>query len=509
MVHEACESVQKTGNMNCKTQSCYLQSDNHLKRYIGKVSDEEDCTQHTLPLVLRPDFAITAVSDRTPAVAPPDMEVDNGTDWPTRWSHLQKVLERKSPLHNPDYEPVPEILQFLRNGCRILLIGAGGLGCELIKNLALMGFGHIDIIDMDTIDLSNLNRQFLFRQKDIGRPKAEVAAEFINKRIKGVTVTPHYKQIQDMDRSFYSSFHLIVCGLDSVVARRWISGMLVQLLEYDNEGNLQQETVVPLVDGGTEGLKGNVRVIMSGMTACIDCTLDLFPPAVNFPLCTIAHMPRLPEHCVEYAKILLWPKEQPFGDKVAVDGDDPAHVSWIYEKALSRAQEHNIPGVTYRLTQGVIKRIIPAVASTNAVIAAVCATEAFKLATTCFSSLNNYMLFTDADGVYTYCYEAEKKTDCLNCSRVPKTLTCKPSDKLQDIMDRLVNDHQLREPGITTMYANGRNKTLYMPKPEVMHQKTKDQLKQSLQELGLTNGQQVFVSDVTSPVSLTFTLSYQ
>ena len=69
----------------------------------------------------------------------------------------------------------------------------------------------------------------------------------------------------------------------------------------------------------------------------------------------------------------------------------------------------DISGVTYRLTQGVIKNIIPAVASTNAVVAAACATECLKLATQVAHSMNNYCVFNDADGIYTYTYENERK----------------------------------------------------------------------------------------------------
>ena len=78
------------------------------------------------------------------------------------WGDLNKLTTRASPLANPDFLPnVEEITTALSEP--ILVIGAGGLGCELLKDLALVGFTNIHVIDMDTIDLSNLNRQFLFR----------------------------------------------------------------------------------------------------------------------------------------------------------------------------------------------------------------------------------------------------------------------------------------------------------------------------------------------------------
>ncbi|XP_071228377.1 NEDD8-activating enzyme E1 catalytic subunit-like isoform X6 [Salvelinus alpinus] len=241
------------------------------------------------------------------------MAVDGDSrDWDGRWNHVKKFLERPGPFTHPDFEPSIESLGFLLETCKILVIGAGGLGCELLKNLALSGFRHIHVVDMDTIDISNLNRQFLFRTKDVGRPKADVAADFINGRVPGCQVVPHFNKIQDFDESFYRQFHIIVCGLDSIIARRWMNGMLISLLSYE-DGVLDPSSIIPLIDGGTEGFKGNARVILPGMTACIDCTLELYPPQIHFPMCTIASMPRLPEHCVEYVRMLQWPKDKPFG----------------------------------------------------------------------------------------------------------------------------------------------------------------------------------------------------
>lgn len=101
---------------------------------------------------------------------------------------LDKFLLRNSPMAHPESCPSQELRDFVLNDMRVLIIGAGGLGCELLKNLAMLGIKCIDIIDLDKIDITNLNRQFLFRQKDVGRYKSEVAAEFVKKRCPGIKI---------------------------------------------------------------------------------------------------------------------------------------------------------------------------------------------------------------------------------------------------------------------------------------------------------------------------------
>lgn len=416
-----------------------------------------------------------------------------------RWKYLQRIFETKSPYSDELFTPGPEIIDAV-GMAKLLVIGAGGLGCEILKNLALSGFKDIHVIDMDTIDVSNLNRQFLFRAADVGKSKAEVAAAFVQRRVPSVKITPHNCKIQDFDEDFYMQFTLVVCGLDSIEARRWINATLVDMVDEENP-----ESLKPLVDGGTEGFKGQARVILPSISSCIECQLSMHAPRAAVPLCTLATIPRQPQHCIEWAHIIAWEEHR---KNDTLDTDDPEHITWLYQTALKRAAEFNISGVTYSMTQGVVKNIIPAIASTNAVVAAACTNEALKIASSCAPYLDNYMMYTgDSDGVglYTYAFQAEKLPDCPVCGNVAKTVIIDPDTTLEDFLGSLAEraEAQLKKPSIRT-----EAKTLYYQAPPSLEEQTRPNLSKKLREL-VSNGEEVGVSDAAFTISFKFKLVYK
>jgi len=365
-----------------------------------------------------------------------------------------------------------------------------------------MGFRNIDVIDMDTIDVTNLNRQFLFKPGDVGKPKAVVAAEFINSRVPGVNVIPHFCKIQDKPIEFYSDFKIIVAGLDSIVARRWINCTLVNMVNKeggtDEKPEWDQESIIPLIDGGSEGFKGQARVILPRITPCFECLLELFPKdPLNFPICTIANTPRQPEHCIQFVYLIQWEKDR---GQDKVDGDDPEHIQWIYERALARAQEFNISGVTYKLTQGVVKHIIPAIASTNAIIAAACATEAFKIATQSNMYLKNYMMYSGIEGIYTSTFNYDKNPDCSVCGSAIRTLHVKEDITVEGVLTELMNDTklQLSKPSLSVVIDD---KTIVLYNQGLLEKQTKPNLPKKLTEFA-HDGDFIDVIDPSLPIPI-------
>ncbi|OJJ44937.1 hypothetical protein ASPZODRAFT_160466 [Penicilliopsis zonata CBS 506.65] len=178
---------------------------------------------------------------------------------------------------------------------RVLLVGAGGIGCELLKNLLLTGFGEIHIIDLDTIDLSNLNRQFLFRHEHIKKSKALVAKEVAQKFQPSTKLEAYHANIKDaqFNVDWFATFDIVFNALDNLDARRHVNRMCLA-------------AGVPLIESGTTGFNGQVQVIKKGDTECYDCNSKEVP--TTFPVCTIRSTPSQPIHCIVWAKSYLLPE---------------------------------------------------------------------------------------------------------------------------------------------------------------------------------------------------------
>lgn len=142
---------------------------------------------------------------------------------------------------------------------RVLVVGAGALGNEVVKNLALVGVGHIEIVDMDDIEHSNLARCVFFREGDEGRLKADVLAERAKELNSDISTLSHTVPVQRLGIGALQNFDVVIGALDNREARAWVNQASRKLGKY-------------WIDGAIEGLRGLARVF--GPTgACYACTL--------------------------------------------------------------------------------------------------------------------------------------------------------------------------------------------------------------------------------------------
>ncbi|KAH8380566.1 hypothetical protein KR009_011490 [Drosophila setifemur] len=225
----------------------------------------------------------------------------------------------------------PTELQELVKISKVLVVGAGGIGCEVLKNLVLSGFTDIEIIDLDTIDLSNLNRQFLFHREHVGKSKARVARESALSFNPDARITAYHDSVTSTDYgvNFFRKFDVVLSALDNMAARNHVNRMC---LNAD----------VPLIESGTSGYNGQVELIKRGLTQCYECTPK--EKQRSFPGCTIRNTPSEPIHCIVWAKHLF---NQLFGESqededISPDAADPdAQEGGIEEGAGGDAESKN------------------------------------------------------------------------------------------------------------------------------------------------------------------------
>ncbi|EAA26907.2 putative ubiquitin-protein ligase [Neurospora crassa] len=182
------------------------------------------------------------------------------------------------------------------------LVGAGAIGCEMLKNWAMIGLGtgpegKITVTDMDSIEKSNLNRQFLFRPKDVGQMKSDCAAkaaQAMNPDLEGHIVSlkdrvsPETEEI--FNEEFWQGLDGVTNALDNVEARTYVDRRCVFFHK-------------PLLESGTLGTKGNTQVVLPRLTESYSSSQD--PPEQSFPMCTLRSFPNKIEHTIAWARELF------------------------------------------------------------------------------------------------------------------------------------------------------------------------------------------------------------
>lgn len=182
------------------------------------------------------------------------------------------------------------------------LVGAGAIGCEMLKNWAMIGLGtgpngKITVTDMDSIEKSNLNRQFLFRPKDVGSMKSDCArraAEQMNPELVGhiVSLTDRVSPETEhtFNEDFWNGLDGVTNALDNVDARQYVDRRCVFFHK-------------PLLESGTLGTKGNTQVVLPMLTESYSSSHD--PPEKSYPMCTVRSFPNRIEHTIQWARELF------------------------------------------------------------------------------------------------------------------------------------------------------------------------------------------------------------
>ncbi len=180
---------------------------------------------------------------------------------------------------------------------KLFMVGSGALGCEFLKAFALMGIacgseGSVTNTDNDNIEVSNLNRQFLFRKGHVGSSKSSVAGQTAKHNnpafnIKSLTefVGPDTEHI--FNDEFWEGLSFCVNAVDNVKAREYVDGRCV----WYNKA---------LLESGTLGTQANTQCVIPHITESYSDSVD--PPEESIPMCTLRNFPSRIEHCIEWGR---------------------------------------------------------------------------------------------------------------------------------------------------------------------------------------------------------------
>jgi ubiquitin-activating enzyme E1 C len=320
----------------------------------------------------------------------------------------------------------------------VLIAGIGGLGVEIAKNLAMVGVGHLILIDMDTIEYSNLNRQILFIGAPEGSSKALFSAKKLNEINPHIKITAYHKPLQEVDPVVYQKADLFIAGLDSINARAELNRRAV----HNNK---------ILIDAGTAHYNGHVYCVFPHENACLDCDQVQEREREDLGACTLVGVPRKKSHCILKGKL----KFEAENNGREPDIWNPADMSFVQVYCNNLVKEHFPNEKPYTLEEiiQVIDFHEPTVITINSVMASLQSQEAVKILHHIHSekeklgSLNkNYIIYNGLTGKF-FEIEKPKNPNCLICGSDATPLfkvKVKLSFEIQKVIQKVIENKGLK-----------------------------------------------------------------
>jgi molybdopterin/thiamine biosynthesis adenylyltransferase len=315
----------------------------------------------------------------------------------------------------------------------------------------MLGVGHLDLVDLDIIEHSNLNRQILFTDAKMGEAKALAAARKLKQINPNITIMGYHTSLERLDPAVYKAADLIIGGLDSMNARLNLNAQSVRFKK-------------PLIDGGVAGYNGHVYTIYPYENACYECNPLPVAETDEMAACTVVGIPRKRVHCIFKANMLFQDTNERDPDPKSIKD-----VDFIQKEANNLAQKHNfLPLFSKGDIIKIIDRHEPGIITINSIISALQSHETIKVLhwmrgnKTLGEPIKSYVIFNGMTMKF-YAIEKNRSLQCMQCGdQVRRVLIeINQNARCENIIDELsemgfVIDPEM-EPTLTLMDFNNIN----------------------------------------------------
>ncbi|MHA1149462.1 MAG: HesA/MoeB/ThiF family protein [Promethearchaeota archaeon] len=324
----------------------------------------------------------------------------------------EELTETERELYNRQFRLEGWSQKIVKNS-RVLIAGVGGLGCEIAKNLAMLGVGHLDLVDLDIIEHSNLNRQILFAGARMGAAKAVIAAKKLRDINPNITIKGYHSSLERLNPAIYQAADVVIGGLDSMNARLNLNAQCIRFRK-------------PLIDGGVSGYHGHIYTIFPYENACYGCNPLPVGESDEMAACTVVGIPRKRIHCAFKGNMAFQEKYNRDPNPKNIN-----EISFVQKIANELVRKHNfLPEFSKDDIVKILDRHDPGIITINAVISALQSHETVKVLhylkgkMELGAPIKRYVIF-NAMTMMFYHIEKKRNPDCTQCGKGVRRVSLK------------------------------------------------------------------------------------